>query len=230
MEDLKGPILKTLEGLEVSRWGIGDITGCSWPMAAGYNRAVSLVFAYDYSLQGYDEPAYHELLLDRQKAADSAVGQLCTALEELNIPHDPVLHTQDQRRLVSDFSQKYAATRAGLGWVGKSSLLVTQEWGPRVFLRTVLLHAGLEAAKPAEEGRCGGCRACVDACPHGAVHGEEWRPGMDRDRLLDVFTCNRVRLEAAPALGHKDACGFCLLACPIGREATKGKDSRPGLR
>lgn len=216
MEDLGGPIRETLEGLGASGWGIGDITGCAWPLASGYDRAVSMLFAYGYGLEGYDEPAFHELLLDRQKAADSAVGALCATLQGLGVPCNPVMHTQDQRRLVSDFSHKYAATRAGLGWVGKSSLLVTPEWGPRVFLRTVLLRAELEAAEPVEEGRCGDCRACISACPHGCIRGEEWVSGLDRSLLIDVFTCNQVRLDASPALGHKDACGFCLLACPIG--------------
>ncbi len=192
-------------------------TDCPWPAAAGYNRAASLLVAYQYGLDGYDEAAFHQLLLEKQHIATAATTELCGALEELGVAFHPVPHTQDQRLLVSNFSHKYAATRAGLGWIGRNSLLVTPEWGPRVFLRTVLFDLDLEVAEPVNESRCGACTACVDACPYACIHGAEWQPGLDRDELLDVFTCNQVRLDAIPALGHKDACGFCLLACSIGR-------------
>jgi epoxyqueuosine reductase len=217
MEVDAGRIYQILEALPVSRWGIGDLAGCPWPVAAGYNRSVSLLVAYEYDLDGYDEAAFHQLLLEKQHIATAAVTELCEAFMGSGVACFPVPHTQDQRLLVSTFSHKYAATRAGLGWIGRNSLLVTPEWGPRVFLRTVLFDLAMEAAEPVNESRCGDCTACVEACPCACIHGVEWKPGMDRDQLLDVFTCNQVRLDAIPTLGHKDACGFCLLACPTGR-------------
>lgn len=217
MERMEGPTLDVLGSLALSGWGIGSIENCPYTAARGFNRALSLLESYDYDLEGYDEQTFHQLLLDKQRAADAAVLELCLVLDKLGIPHLPVPHTQDRQGLEAVFSHKYAATRAGLGWIGKCTLLVTPEWGPRVFLRTVLVDARLNAAEPVENSRCGDCRACVDACPYACINGRDWEPGMNRDELLDVFTCNQVRLDAIPELGHKDACGFCLLACPSGR-------------
>lgn len=214
---MEGPILEALGKLGLSGWGIGNIEGCPYPAARGFNLAISLLGSYDYDLDGYDEQAFHQLLLEKQRVCDAAVLELCLVLEKLGIPHLPVPPGQDQQRLEALFPHKYAATRAGLGWIGRCSLLVTPEWGPRVFLRTVLIDAGLKAAEPVEESRCGDCRACVDACPHGCISGKDWAPWLCRDELLDIFACNQVRLDAIPALGHKDACGYCLLACPVGR-------------
>jgi epoxyqueuosine reductase len=209
-----------LNKLFVDGWGIGDISGCPWSIASGYQQAVSLLFAYDYGINEYDEREYHELLLKKERAAGIAVDELCGMLDRQGVRHLPVPHLQDQASLKDVFSHKYAATRAGLGWIGRNSLLITPEWGPRVFLRTVLMDTRLDAAEPVDASRCGECRTCVDACPHTCITGKEWVPGMDRDELIDVFTCNQVRLDATAELGHKDACGFCLLACPMGTVRT----------
>ncbi len=216
MVDFEDRFKDTFTELPIDQWGIGDIAGCPWPIAAGYNRAASLLFAYEYGTDDYDEGEFHELLLKKERIAGMAVEELCEALEQQGIKHLEVPHLQDQATLKDVFSHKFAATRAGLGWIGRNSLLVTPEWGPRIFLRTVLLDAGLEAAKPMSVSRCGECRACVDTCPHSCITGKEWVPGMDRGELVDVFACNQVRLERITELGHKDACGFCLLACPVG--------------
>lgn len=217
MSEFADLLPETFASLQVSRWGIGDISDCPWPAAAGFNRAASLLFAYDYGLEGYDEARYHELLHDKRHLAVEALDSLCEAFKRLGIRYLPVPGGQDQVSLEAAFSHKYAATRAGLGWIGRNSLLVTPEWGPRVFLHTVLFHADLQAADPINESRCGECRTCLDACPVSCIEGACWKTGTARDDMLDVFACNNYRLSRTLELGHKDECGFCLLACPIGR-------------
>ena len=68
------------------------------------------------------------------------------------------------QKLTGIFSQKLAAHLAGLGWIGKSCLLLTKEFGPRVRWVTVLTDAPLEAGS-AMNRPCGKCRVCVDALP-----------------------------------------------------------------
>jgi len=96
------------------------------------------------------------------------------------------------------FPHKLAATRAGLGWIGKSSLLVTPEFGPRVRLQTILLKAELLANEPITESRCGTCDACAKACPYGCIHNTLWQPGIDREALFSPFDCSRKREEFIP--------------------------------
>ncbi|MBN1572587.1 MAG: epoxyqueuosine reductase [Deltaproteobacteria bacterium] len=117
------------------------------------------------------------------------------------------------------FPHKLAAVRAGLGWIGKSSLLITREHGPRVYLATVLVDCDIEPDRPVLESGCGGCTACVEACPYLCIKDLNWHSGTPREELLDVYLCNAKREEAIKSKGRKDECGQCLLACPYGKGA-----------
>ena len=86
------------------------------------------------------------------------------------------------------FSHKLAAHLAGLGWIGKSCLLVTLEVGPRVRWASVLTDASLMAGEPLEE-RCGECRGCVEVCPVGAFSGRSFFSDEPRAARFDVFKC-----------------------------------------
>jgi epoxyqueuosine reductase len=86
------------------------------------------------------------------------------------------------------FSHKLVAHLAGLGWIGKSCLLVTLEVGPRVRWASVLTDAPLMAGEPLEE-RCGECRGCVEVCPVGAFSGRSFFSDEPRAARLDVFKC-----------------------------------------
>ena len=114
------------------------------------------------------------------------------------------------------FAHKTAATRAGLGWIGKTALFVSPETGPKVRLATVFTDLPLDTGAPVTEGRCGSCRACLDACPAGAGRDVVWRAGMSRDELFDAAACDRYMAGLAPVDGHR-VCGLCVLACPFGR-------------
>jgi epoxyqueuosine reductase QueG len=119
--------------------------------------------------------------------------------------------------LVSEFSHKTAATKAGLGWIGKNALLVNPEYGCGFRLASVLTDAGFTTGVPVAESRCGECRCCQGACPHGAIRGVLWHPGIARDDLLDAHCCHVKREEAIPRLGYKHPCGLCIQACPFAK-------------
>ena len=112
------------------------------------------------------------------------------------------------------FAHKTAATRAGLGWIGKTALFVSPVAGPRVRLATVFTDLALPAGTPVESGRCGSCRLCVDACPAGAGRDVTWRAGMPRAELYDAKACE-VETEKYPDLGG--VCGVCIAVCPWGK-------------
>ncbi|CAJ35587.1 4Fe-4S double cluster binding domain-containing protein [Methanocella arvoryzae] len=126
----------------------------------------------------------------------------------------PASARTDDERICAVFSHKLAAHLAGLGWIGKSCLLVTPEAGPRVRFVTVLTDALLPAGEPMEV-QCGNCTECVDACPVQAFTGRNFREDEPREARYDARKCEAyfkaMEKESGPAV-----CGMCLYACPHG--------------
>jgi epoxyqueuosine reductase QueG len=124
-----------------------------------------------------------------------------------------------EQTLKATFQHKTAATRAGVGFIGKSGLLITPDFGPRIRLVTIFTDLPFPTGQPILEGRCGGCRLCVEACPVGAIRGREWRAGMAREELLDARACHReAKRLLKERVGRDEAvCGICLAICPRGQ-------------
>lgn len=142
----------------------------------------------------------------------------------------PASKRVDDERICAAFSHKLAAHLAGLGWIGKSCLLVTPEQGPRVRWATVLTDAPLSATgKPMEE-RCGDCDQCVKICPVHAFTGAAFRASEPREKRYDAGKCDRY----FGAMREKDAetavCGLCLYVCPFGKQRKAEQGKSDGLR
>lgn len=114
---------------------------------------------------------------------------------------------------------KTVATRAGLGWIGKSCILVTEQYGSAIRLSSLLTDAPLPCARPVTVSRCGACRACVDSCPAQALKGTLWRAGMERKELFDKEACYRKQVEIMRRRTgiEADLCGKCFAVCPYTR-------------
>jgi epoxyqueuosine reductase QueG len=122
----------------------------------------------------------------------------------------------DSERICALFSHKLAAHLAGLGWIGKSCLLVTPEHGPRVRFVTVLTDAPLVAGVPMDVA-CGDCTECVDACPVSAFTGRSFREDEPREARYDARKCEKYFSEMEKQ-GRPAVCGLCLYACPHGKK------------
>ena len=112
-------------------------------------------------------------------------------------------------------AERAVAARAGLGWIGRNTLLLDERHGPWLLLGEILTTASFPPDAPGV-GRCGTCTACIDACPTGALDREH---GLDARRCLSYWNIeHRGELpdEWAAALGHRAfGCDDCLTACPF---------------
>ncbi len=128
----------------------------------------------------------------------------------------PASQTFDSSKLVGEVSHKLVANLAGLGWVGKNCLLVTQDYGPRVRLSSVLTDAPLGAGSRMDED-CGGCLACVRFCPVMALTGVPFNPLEPREVRFTAKLCDGYMTKRVGLLGEQGLCGLCVYVCPHGR-------------
>jgi epoxyqueuosine reductase len=122
----------------------------------------------------------------------------------------------DKINIKGDFPHKTAATRAGLGWIGRHCQLITPRFGSWVRLGTVFTHMELPCGPPVWRPYCGTCRRCVEACPAGALTGKSWYPGIPREEILQAKTCDRWKKENYVAYHQGHVCGICSAVCPYG--------------
>ena len=142
---------------------------------------------------------------------DQIALRMAGTLERAGHPAWPIPATQtlDEELNYGAFPHKLAAHLAGLGWIGKSCLLITPECGPRVRWVTVLTSAPLEATGSAQPERCGDCRLCVDSCPAGAFTGRPFAMGEPREARYDAAACRRYHRSMQRG-DIRPLCGVCV--------------------
>lgn len=117
------------------------------------------------------------------------------------------------------FQHKTAAHLAGLGWIGKSALFISNEHGPRVRLATVLTDLPLPVNEnQISASRCGDCKLCGEACPAHAIRGINYELGMTRADIFDAQACSEHMKRRYQHIGRGSVCGICISVCPFGKK------------
>jgi epoxyqueuosine reductase len=205
--------------------GIGDISTGLVPEFSRIPVAISIAVKHPDGrgrLQAGHLRAYSNQFADVDELLESIQNRIATLLKTrgwrtLAIPPDSA--KPDGRFvsiLYSLFPHKTAATCSGLGWIGKSGLLVTPEYGPRLSWATVLTDAPLEVCPtPSTKSQCGNCCQCVRACPASAIRNINWKRTGTTALFIDVKAC-AAYLKYSAQYFHQYICGLCVLACPLG--------------
>ena len=175
------------------------------PLEALKARSTGAISVY---AQGDD---YHEVIKGRLK---TLAGQIVAR------------HGGDVKVFVdtAPLMEKPLAQRAGLGWQGKHTNLVSRELGSWLFLGSILTTLEI-APDAAEVDHCGSCRACLDICPTGAFP-EPYR--LDARRCISYLTIEHagpVPEEFRTAMGNRIyGCDDCLAVCPWNKFAAEARE------
>ncbi|MDR2512722.1 MAG: tRNA epoxyqueuosine(34) reductase QueG [Puniceicoccales bacterium] len=144
---------------------------------------------------------YHNFILKRLK-------KLCALMRELGGEQRPCVDT-------APVMEKAIAAHAGIGWQGKSTLLINRKLGGWLLLGTIFTTLSLEPDEP-ERDNCGSCTRCIDTCPTGAITAP-WQ--LDTRRCLSAINKQPGDIPEAfrPLMGKRIfGCDACIEACPWG--------------
>ncbi len=206
--------------------GIGDLTGL--PSDVRCELPVGICIAVKYPkevIRGIaDLPTkeYHDLYNRINKGLDMLVNLGADALKMFGykaIPQTRAYVEQFETDYGTLLPHKTVATRAGIGWIGKSALLVTGKFGSMVRISSILTDAPLKTAKPINKSKCGDCKACTNACPAGAISGKLWDFTVLRDDFFNAASCRKTARERSMKgfATEITLCGKCIEVCPYTR-------------
>jgi epoxyqueuosine reductase len=151
---------------------------------------------------------YHDVVKKKLKELGGWLHQTYAAEVKVFVDTAPVM-------------EKPLAARAGLGWQGKHSNLVSREFGSWLFLGEIFTTLELPADEP-ESDHCGECRRCLDVCPTAAFPAP-YR--LDARRCISYLTIEHkgtIAAELRPAIGNRIyGCDDCLAACPWNKFASR---------
>ena len=152
--------------------------------------------------QDEDEFSLKEIIAGRKAddLSDFLVSENCLAYSQSdkNLESNGCYDFKNHSTLLP---HKTIAVLAGIGWIGKNNLLITNELGSAISMCTVLTNAPLPIPTISEvHSKCGNCTICRDVCPTGALTGKSWSKNTSRDEIVDVYKCT--------------TCLKCLVHCP----------------
>jgi epoxyqueuosine reductase len=164
-------------------------------------------------------PDYHDRLAPKLKALTAFVNERGDATPQSlwYVDTGPIL-------------ERDLAQRAGLGFVGKHTNLISRKLGNWIFLAEILTTLELESDAP-EKNRCGTCSRCITACPTRAITAPFQLDARLCISYLTIELKGAIPVELRPLIGNRIyGCDDCLAACPWNKFAREGSLMKPHVR
>lgn len=164
---------------------------------------------------------YHKLIRKRLKQlADRLAAAAAEVLPDLPVQQRPFVDS-------APVLEKALGRDAGLGWIGKHTLLLHREAGSYFFLGEVLTNLPVPVPdQPPVRDLCGSCTACIDVCPTQAIVGPQQ---LDARRCISYLTIEHrgpiPEALRAPIGNRIFGCDDCQLVCPWNRHATPSREA-----
>ncbi len=213
--------------------GWADLEAASVLAPDGFKQALCIVVPLNRGvishIQETPTHAYYAHYVSVNRLIDDITLQLALLLEAEGYPAQaipagpPML--SDDTVLHGLFQHKTTAVLSGMGWIGKSALFLHREYGSGVRLGSVLTTTALPIENKPMESQCGGCRICTRVCPSGAIKGEKWELGMERETLFDALKCDTYINTHHEEIAHQMVCGLCMAHCPFTKGTRKLDES-----
>lgn len=172
--------------------------------------------------------AYFELYHQVNSELDALTEEISNRLRSVNMDAQPIKATLVEHEIDEKYrkhlryhtSHKMVATRAGIGWIGKTDLLISHRFGPRIRLASILTNCEIEGGNSIVESQCDQCNVCVVKCPAQAANGKLWNIHIDRNEFYDPFKCRDQCRELSKQNLKKEVslCGICVSVCPKGKK------------
>jgi epoxyqueuosine reductase len=157
---------------------------------------------------------YHEIIKPKLQQFSTWLGEYARAEMGEAVETRPFV---DTGRMVD----RAVAQRAGLGWYGKNTNILTKGWGSWVFLAEIVTNLPLEYDTPIKTN-CGSCELCLHACPTQALPNPY---ELDNTRCISFLTIElrgSIPLELRPLMGNLIfGCDICQEVCPVNRVAER---------
>ncbi len=183
--------------------------------------AIRLPSAVFEQITDQPTPLYSSVYHSANRILDQIAFHATNVLQRDGFKNLPIPASQvlDRENWYGAITHKAVGRMAGLGWQGKSLLLVNPDYGPRIRLATILTDAPLNVDSPIKN-RCGECNLCREACPAGAIKGVGTKDNYkSREEALYFSRCVDKLVGEFSKLPNVDApiCGICIKVCPFGR-------------
>ena len=215
---------KFCEAQGADLFGVADISSVKKDFALSdklldkFDRAISLGVRLSQSILSEISQEPTRLYFHHYRTVNHLLDQMAlkasSFIQKIGYLSVPVPASQilDWQKQTAHLSHKQIGYLAGLGWIGRNNLLVSQECGSQFRLVTLLTDMPLSADKPLKKD-CGNCRLCIKICPAGAI--------KEKPKDFDHIRCfEKLKEFQKQRLVDQYICGVCINVC-------KGKVNEP---
>jgi len=163
--------------------------------------------------KNYRPDEFFEMSNELSNTHSNKLNEVKRYLEKYNIAYSsPPASPKNDGEYRTDFSYKWAAIHAGLGFIGKNDVFVHYKYGQRVRISCLLVDIDVPVIQHVLESKCGDCDLCVKACPYHNISGKQWSVSVRRDELVN-FKLSAIKSRHYGE-GKKYLCCYCMMACP----------------